>query len=67
MILKLQARITEDKVYDECPEPISTKTWEFIQQVVYMQRLYENRQYTRAEQLRDKLTKQLDDIMMEEL
>ncbi len=36
---------------------------EFIDEVKYMQRLYQNQRYTQAEALRDKLAEELDDVM----
>jgi hypothetical protein len=42
---------------------VSVSLLEFIEEVKYMMDLYGASSYTRAEQTRDKLAKQLDDIM----
>jgi len=36
---------------------------DFIEEIEYMQGLYSNARYTQAEATRDKLAKQLDDLM----
>lgn len=36
---------------------------DFIEEIEYMQELYSNKRYTQAEETRDKLADQLDDLM----
>lgn len=36
---------------------------DFIEEIEYMQGLYNNKRYTQAEQTRDKLAEQLDELM----
>lgn len=42
---------------------VNESLFEFIKEVKYMMDLYGTGRYTRAEQMRDKLAEQLDDIM----
>ena len=54
----------------QCKQPEITdlpdeKNIEFYEEVEYMQKLYKNRNYTQAEEVRDKLAEKLDDIMRE--
>ena len=52
-----------DNEGNEVLADVSVSLLDFIEEVKYMMNLYGSSSYTRAEQIRDKLTEQLDDIM----
>lgn len=52
-----------DNEGNEVLADVSVSLLDFIQEVKYMMGLYGASNYTRAEQTRDKLAEQLDDIM----
>jgi hypothetical protein len=52
-----------DNEGNEVLADVSVSLLEFIEEVKYMMGLYGSNSYTRAEQTRDKLAEQLDDIM----
>ena len=52
-----------DNEGNEVLADVSVSLLDFIEEVKYMMGLYGAGSYTRAEQTRDKLAKQLDDIM----
>ncbi len=52
-----------DNEGNEVLTDVSVSLLEFIEEVKYMMALYGSTSYTRAEQTRDKLAEQLDDIM----
>lgn len=60
-----QGTITEDKAKSLLLGlfGVSVSLLDFIEEVKYMMNLYGASNYTRAEQTRDKLAEQLDDIM----
>jgi len=55
--------IIVDNEGNEVLADVSVSLFDFIQEVKHMMSLYGASSYTRAEQIRDKLAEQLDDIM----
>ena len=52
-----------DKDGNEVLTDVSGSLFDFIQECERMISLYKNQRYTQAEQLRDKLSERLDDVM----
>jgi hypothetical protein len=52
-----------DKDGNEVLADVSGSLFDFIQECDRMISLYKNQRYTQAEQLRDKLSERLDDVM----
>ena len=52
-----------DKDGNEVLADVSGSLFDFIQECERMISLYKNQRYTQAEQLRDKLSERLDDVM----
>ncbi len=53
-----------DKDGNEVLVDVSGSLFDFIQECDRMISLYKNKRYTQAEQLRDKLSERLDDVML---
>ena len=53
-----------DKDGNEVLADVSCSLFDFIQECDRMISLYKNKRYTQAEQLRDKLSERLDDVML---
>ena len=52
-----------DKDGNEVLTDVSGSLFDFVQECERMISLYKNQRYTQAEQLRDKLSEKLDDVM----
>lgn len=52
-----------DKDGNEVLPDVSGSLFDFVQECERMISLYKNQRYTQAEQLRDKLSERLDDVM----
>ena len=52
-----------DKEGNEVLADVSGSLFDFVQECERMISLYKNQRYTQAEQLRDKLSERLDDVM----
>jgi hypothetical protein len=60
----------EAQLKDVPPAPVEAEDsplTDFIQRVEYMQALYRDQRYTKAEQVRDELAEKLDDLMRQPL